>query len=136
MRTCSIPIFAVLLSASAAAFPSPSTSSQAMPNNAAGGRPQRRRQLTSREFGAGGDPVQQQAAFGLRGGAAESVAAASSSTALAGMGLVEACGLAAPIASIFVSLSPFPTVQKILKDKSVGNLPLLPYSSLVANWYV
>lgn len=135
MRPCiSLAIFAIL-TASANAFPSPLSSSRAMPNNAVG--VQGRRQLTSKGIGAGSDLVQQKA-FGLRGGAVESVAAAaSSSTSLsAGMSLVEACGLAAPIASIFVSLSPFPTVQKILKDKSVGDLPLLPYSSLVANWYV
>lgn len=135
MRPCiRLPIFAILLTASANAFPSPLSSSRAMPNNAVG--VQGRRQLTSKQTGAGSDLVQQKA-FGLRGGAVESVAAASSSTSLsAGMSLVEACGLAAPIASIFVSLSPFPTIQKILKDKSVGDLPLLPYSSLVANWYV
>lgn len=128
----SLPTFAILLTASANAFPSPLSSSRAIPNNGVQGR----RKLTSKEIGAGSDLVQQKA-FGLRGGAIESVAAASSSTSLsAGMSLVEACGLAAPIASIFVSLSPFPTVQKILKDKGVGDLPLLPYSSLVANWYV
>lgn len=134
MRPCiSLAIFAIL-TASANAFPSPLSSSRAMPNNDVG--VQGRRQITSKEIGAGSVLVQQKA-FGLRGGAVESVAAASSSTSLsAGMSLVEACGLAAPIASIFVSLSPFPTVQKILKDKSVGDLPLLPYSSLVANWYV
>ena len=135
MRPCiSLAIFAIL-TASANAFPSPLSSSRAMPTNAVG--VQGRRQLTSKGIGAGSDLFQQKA-FGLRGGAVESVAAAaSSSTSLsAGMSLVEACGLAAPIASIFVSLSPFPTVQKILKDKSVGDLPLLPYSSLVANWYV
>lgn len=138
MRTCiTLPTIALLLGASATtAFPAPASSSRAMPKNApvnaavAGGRGQDRRQLSSKENGA---------AFGvgLRGGAVESVAAASSSTSLsAGIGLVEACGLAAPIASIFVSLSPFPTVQKILRDKSVGDLPVLPYSSLVANWCV
>mmetsp|Transcript_14958 Transcript_14958/g.30141 ORF Transcript_14958/g.30141 Transcript_14958/m.30141 type:complete len:161 (+) Transcript_14958:158-640(+) len=73
----------------------------------------------------------------IRGGAAAAAAAAASSTSLAAVPpWVEACGLAAPIASVFVSLSPLPTVNKIRKDKSVGDLPLLPYSSLVANWYV
>jgi len=144
MRTCvTLPIIALLLGASATtAFPSTASSSaRAMPKNApinaaAGGRAQGRRQLSSKNIGAGGDLVQHPA-FGLRGGAVESVAAASSSTSLsAGIGLVEACGLAAPIASIFVSLSPFPTVQKIRRDKSVGDLPLLPYSSLVANCFI
>ena len=140
MRTCiALPTIALLLGASAntTAFPASASSSRAMPKNApvnaavAGGRGQDRRQLSSKEIGAA-------FGLGLRGGAVESVAAASSSsTSLsAGIGLVEACGLAAPIASIFVSLSPFPTVQKILRDKSVGDLPVLPYSSLVANWCV
>lgn len=138
MRTCiTLLTIALLLGASATtAFPARASSSRAMPKNApvnaavAGGRGQDRRQLSSKEIGAA-------FGLGLRGGAVESVAAASSSTSLsAGIGLVEACGLAAPIASIFVSLSPFPTVQKILRDKSVGDLPVLPYSSLVANCFI
>lgn len=138
MRTCiTLLTIALLLGASATtAFPARASSSRAMPKNApvnaavSGGRGQDRRQLSSKEIGAA-------FGLGLRGGAVESVAAASSSTSLsAGIGLVEACGLAAPIASIFVSLSPFPTVQKILRDKSVGDLPVLPYSSLVANCFI
>eukprot|EP00561_Arcocellulus_cornucervis_P012511 CAMPEP_0185805760 /NCGR_PEP_ID=MMETSP1322-20130828/4050_1 /TAXON_ID=265543 /ORGANISM="Minutocellus polymorphus, Strain RCC2270" /LENGTH=309 /DNA_ID=CAMNT_0028501815 /DNA_START=111 /DNA_END=1040 /DNA_ORIENTATION=+ len=138
MRTCiTLLTTALLLGASATtAFPARASSSRAMPKNApvnadvAGGRGQDRRQLSSKEIGAA-------FGLGLRGGAVESVAAASSSTSLsAGIGLVEACGLAAPIASIFVSLSPFPTVQKILREKSVGDLPVLPYSSLVANCFI
>jgi len=33
----------------------------------------------------------------------------------------------------YFSAKPYPTIQQIQKDKSVGNLPLLPYSSMIAN---
>jgi len=46
---------------------------------------------------------------------------------------VTACGKAAPLISSGVFLSPVPTVQNIIKEKSVGNLPLLPYSSMCVN---
>lgn len=46
---------------------------------------------------------------------------------------VQLCGVLAPIASIMVGLSPFPTIQRILRDRKVGSLPLLPYSTMVIN---
>jgi len=49
---------------------------------------------------------------------------------------VSLCGQAAPILSSFLSVAPLPTIQKIVKEKSVGNLPLLPYSSLVVNAFL
>lgn len=68
--------------------------------------------------------------FQIRGGAA----AAASTTGLSSVApWVQFCGVAAPVASVFLSLSSFPTIRNILKKKSVGDLPLLPYSSLVAN---
>ena len=42
-------------------------------------------------------------------------------------------GVLAPISSILLSLSPLPTVLDIIKKKSVGDLPLLPYSSIISN---
>lgn len=45
-------------------------------------------------------------------------------------------GHAAPIASILVFMSPIPTIQKIQHDRTVGNLPLLPYSSMIASAYL
>jgi solute carrier family 50 protein (sugar transporter) len=49
---------------------------------------------------------------------------------------VAACGKAAPLVSSGVFLSPLPTVQNIIREKSVGNLPLLPYSSMCVNSFV
>jgi solute carrier family 50 (sugar transporter) len=45
-------------------------------------------------------------------------------------------GRLAPIASIFVLMSPIPTMATIKRDRSVGNLPLLPYSSMIASTYL
>ena len=42
-------------------------------------------------------------------------------------------GVLAPLSSILLSLSPLPTVLDIIKKKSVGDLPLLPYTSIIAN---
>jgi len=49
---------------------------------------------------------------------------------------VNLCGLIAPFSSIAVCLAPIPTVNKIASDRSVGNLPLLPYSSMFVNGFV
>jgi len=49
---------------------------------------------------------------------------------------VLACGQAAPIVSSGVFLSPIPTVQNIMSEKSVGRLPLLPYSSMCVNAFM
>lgn len=49
---------------------------------------------------------------------------------------VSLCGKSAPIVSTFLCCAPFPTIQKITKEKSIGNLPLLPYSSLVVNAFL
>jgi MtN3/saliva family. len=49
---------------------------------------------------------------------------------------VTACGKAAPLISSGVFLSPLPTVQNIIREKSVGNLPLLPYSSMCVNSFM
>mmetsp|Transcript_82379 Transcript_82379/g.123636 ORF Transcript_82379/g.123636 Transcript_82379/m.123636 type:complete len:227 (-) Transcript_82379:210-890(-) len=46
---------------------------------------------------------------------------------------VSFCGNLAPIAAIVVFCAPFPTIQQVKKDKSVGSLPLLPYSSMIGN---
>lgn len=49
---------------------------------------------------------------------------------------VSLSGQMAPIASFVVSMSPLPTIQKIKKDKNVGSMPLLPYSSMTVNCFV
>mmetsp|Transcript_128063 Transcript_128063/g.370640 ORF Transcript_128063/g.370640 Transcript_128063/m.370640 type:complete len:231 (+) Transcript_128063:44-736(+) len=51
-------------------------------------------------------------------------------------GWVKFCGNMAPLAAIVVFLSPFPTISQIGRDKSVGSLPLLPYSSMFANCFL
>lgn len=57
-------------------------------------------------------------------------------TATATPGWVIACGQAAPAVSSGVFLSPVPTIMNIMRDKSVGNLPLLPYSSMCVNAFM
>eukprot|EP00540_Astrosyne_radiata_P008265 CAMPEP_0116853250 /NCGR_PEP_ID=MMETSP0418-20121206/17802_1 /TAXON_ID=1158023 /ORGANISM="Astrosyne radiata, Strain 13vi08-1A" /LENGTH=235 /DNA_ID=CAMNT_0004485619 /DNA_START=29 /DNA_END=739 /DNA_ORIENTATION=- len=49
---------------------------------------------------------------------------------------VSACGKLAPIASVVVFMAPIPTIQQVSREGSVGNLPLLPYSSMVASTFV
>mmetsp|Transcript_30486 Transcript_30486/g.35027 ORF Transcript_30486/g.35027 Transcript_30486/m.35027 type:complete len:235 (+) Transcript_30486:66-770(+) len=49
---------------------------------------------------------------------------------------VSLCSRAAPLVSTGVCLAPFPTVANIVKLRSVGSLPLMPYSSMVVNSFV
>lgn len=46
---------------------------------------------------------------------------------------VDFCSQLAPAAAIAVFLAPLPTVQTVMRDRAVGTLPLLPYSSMVAS---
>lgn len=46
------------------------------------------------------------------------------------------CSNFAPYASALVFVAPVPTIRKIMLDRSVGGLPLLPYSSMVANCFI
>jgi uncharacterized protein with PQ loop repeat len=39
----------------------------------------------------------------------------------------------APIFSIVVFCAPIPTLRQVSRDQTVGNLPLLPYSSMMAS---
>ena len=50
--------------------------------------------------------------------------------------LVDVASKLAPMASLVLFVSPIPTIQKIITERSVGNLPLLPYSSMVTNAFV
>jgi uncharacterized protein with PQ loop repeat len=50
-----------------------------------------------------------------------------------GINVEHFCGILAPIASIFLCLSPIPTIQHILHDEKVGNYPLLPYTMMLIN---
>ena len=49
---------------------------------------------------------------------------------------LEACQQLAPVTSILCSMAPLPTIHKISETKSVGTLPLLPYSSMTANGFI
>jgi len=51
-------------------------------------------------------------------------------------GWVSACAQTAPAISSILFIAPMPTIQKIVATKSVGDLPLLPYSSMVANAFL
>ena len=74
-----------------------------------------------------------------RGGAtaAAETAAQATTTALASTaGFVDICGKLAPAASLVLFLAPLPTIRKVARDKSVGDLPMLPYSSMTTNAFL
>ena len=49
---------------------------------------------------------------------------------------LEICNQLAPATSVMCSLAPLPTIFEISRKKSVGDLPLLPYSSMAANGFI
>lgn len=49
---------------------------------------------------------------------------------------INLCDTIAPFCGVIVFLAPLQTINQIIKDKTVGSLPLLPYSSMVANSFV
>jgi solute carrier family 50 protein (sugar transporter) len=49
---------------------------------------------------------------------------------------VTLCGQAAPIASLALFMAPLPTIQQIKKDRRVGDLPLLPYSTMTTSAFL
>ncbi|CAB9510417.1 Bidirectional sugar transporter [Seminavis robusta] len=46
---------------------------------------------------------------------------------------ISICGKMAPISSIMLYLAPIPTVQEFSRRRLVGDLPLLPYTSMLSN---
>lgn len=46
---------------------------------------------------------------------------------------VSVCGKLAPLASISLYLAPLSSTRKVIKDKSIGNLPLLPHTTMLGN---
>lgn len=50
--------------------------------------------------------------------------------------LIQVCGQVAPMAAIAVFMAPLPTILQIKRDRSVGDYPLLPYSSMIASTFV
>ena len=55
------------------------------------------------------------------------------STILSWKAFVELCGIISPFGSVLLSLAPLPTMLQIARDKTVGKLPLLPYSTMISN---
>ena len=49
---------------------------------------------------------------------------------------LDICSQIAPVTSVLCSLAPLPTILDISRSKSVGSLPLLPYSSMAANGFI
>lgn len=49
---------------------------------------------------------------------------------------VNLCDTIAPYCGVICFLAPLPTINQISRDKTVGSLPLLPYSSMVSNSFV
>ena len=49
---------------------------------------------------------------------------------------VNLCDIIAPFCGVICFLAPLPTINEIVRNKTVGALPLLPYSSMVANSFV
>ena len=49
---------------------------------------------------------------------------------------INLCDTIAPYLGVICFLAPLPTINQVSRDKTVGNLPLLPYSSMVANSFV
>jgi len=49
---------------------------------------------------------------------------------------VSLSGNLAPFASFVVTMAPLPTIRDMAKEKNVGKMPLLPYSSMFVNCFV
>lgn len=49
---------------------------------------------------------------------------------------VQLCGRTAPMAAVVVFMAPIPTMLQITQQRSVGDLPLLPYTSMIASAFV
>lgn len=49
---------------------------------------------------------------------------------------LEICNQLAPATSVLCSLAPLPTIFEASRTKTVGSMPLLPYSSMAANGFV
>ena len=52
------------------------------------------------------------------------------------LSLVSLAGTMAPLASVGLFLAPMPTIRDVMKEKSVGNLPLLPHTTMISNAFL
>jgi solute carrier family 50 protein (sugar transporter) len=50
--------------------------------------------------------------------------------------VIQWCAQLAPYAQIGVYAAPLPTIQQVRRDRTVGSLPLLPYSSMAASGFI
>lgn len=50
--------------------------------------------------------------------------------------MIDLAGKLAPLASMAFYLAPIPTIQKVTRDGTVGDLPLLPYSSMAVTGFI
>lgn len=50
--------------------------------------------------------------------------------------LVSLAGTMAPLASVGLFLAPMPTIRHVMKEKTVGNLPLLPHTTMLSNAFL
>jgi len=57
-------------------------------------------------------------------------------TKIATRGWLSLCAKLAPASSLVLIMAPLPTMQKIAQDNTVGDLPLLPYSSMFVNTFI
>ena len=58
---------------------------------------------------------------------------ATEATVLSWAAFVNMCEVMSPFGSVILSLAPLPTILQVAQDKTVGKLPLLPYSTMIAN---
>ena len=65
--------------------------------------------------------------------AAVGAATATASPSPSWSAVVEMCARAAPYCGVVIFLAPLPTIRQIAREKTVGSLPLLPYSSMVCS---
>jgi solute carrier family 50 (sugar transporter) len=69
----------------------------------------------------------------IRCGAAAAAAGSSIIPSTTTTWIVETCSQLAPVTAMILFAAPIPTILQITNNKSVGTLPLLPYSSMIAN---
>ena len=66
----------------------------------------------------------------------ETIAVDTDAASPAWSAFLDLCDTIAPYCGVVCFLAPLPTINQIARDRTVGNLPLLPYSSMVSNSFV
>jgi len=52
------------------------------------------------------------------------------------MGFALFCSQIAPVTAVVLVLAPLPTVRKVIAERTTSGLPILPYSSMIANAFL